>query len=207
MTLETWSVYVATVLVLMCTPGPSQLLMLSNSIGNGFRRSLLTAAGDLSANLLQMLAAGLGVGALVLASGSVFAALQWAGVAYLLWLGVRTFRRAGTGGITPGAFASGRQLWWQGFVTSAANPKAILFFAALFPQFIDSELAFWPQFLLLSVTYLAMDAAFLALYGSSAALLAQRLSGVARRRLDRIAGLCLIGAALLLGSKTASRPV
>ncbi|MQQ08469.1 hypothetical protein GFB49_08410 [Epibacterium sp. SM1979] len=66
--METWTLYVFTVLALMSTPGPSQLLMLTNSGVHGFRRSLATAAGDLSANALQMLAAGLGLAAVITAS-------------------------------------------------------------------------------------------------------------------------------------------
>ena len=65
MTTETWLLYVTTTLVFMSTPGPSHLLMLSTSMANGFRRSLATAAGDLTANALQMLAAGLGLAALM----------------------------------------------------------------------------------------------------------------------------------------------
>jgi len=67
MTLETWMIYVATVLALMSTPGPSQLLILTNSIAHRFRQSLATSAGDLTANALQMLAAGLGLAALIAA--------------------------------------------------------------------------------------------------------------------------------------------
>ena len=68
MTFETWAIYVLTVLALMSTPGPSQLLMLSNSGAHGFGRALSTAAGDLTANALQMLAAGLGLAAIIAAS-------------------------------------------------------------------------------------------------------------------------------------------
>lgn len=68
MSTETWLAYVAAVLVLMLTPGPSQLLMLSNSLSNGFQRFLATAAGDLTANILQMLAAGLGLAAVLAAT-------------------------------------------------------------------------------------------------------------------------------------------
>ena len=68
MTLETWTIYVAAVLALMITPGPSQLLMLSNSAAHGFRRSLATAVGDLTANACQMLAAGLGLAAILAAT-------------------------------------------------------------------------------------------------------------------------------------------
>ena len=89
MTVEVWTLYVATVLALMSTPGPSQLLMLSVSSSHGFRRALMTAAGDLSANALQILAAGLGLAALIAASGNALTVIKWLGVCYLLWLGLR----------------------------------------------------------------------------------------------------------------------
>ncbi len=137
MPLETWIVYVAAVLVLMSTPGPSQLLMLSNSVANGFRRSLATACGDLTANLGQMLAAGLGLAALLLAFDNALTIIKWAGVAYLIWLGVRMLRRSGRTVSTAGVGTSRvtlKALWLQGFLTSTANPKAVVFFAALFPH-------------------------------------------------------------------------
>ena len=121
MTLETWLTYVAAVLLLMSTPGPSQLLMMSNSMANGFRRSLATAAGDLTANALQMLAAGLGLGAIVLASERAFLAIKWLGVAYLVWMGISKMRGAGAGEFGAARIHPIGKLWWQGFVTSAAN--------------------------------------------------------------------------------------
>ncbi len=94
MTLEIWTIYVGTVLALMSTPGPSQLLMLSNSAAHGFTRSLSTAAGDLTANALQMLAAGFGLAAILTASANALTVIKWAGVIYLIWLGVRMIRKA-----------------------------------------------------------------------------------------------------------------
>ena len=88
MTMQIWLTYIVTVLVLMSTPGPSQLLMLSNSASHGFRRSLATAAGDLSANALQMLASGLGLAVIIAASGQALLVIKWLGVAYLIWLGL-----------------------------------------------------------------------------------------------------------------------
>ena len=205
MTPETWLAYVVAVLLLMSTPGPSQLLMMSNSIANGFRRSLATAAGDLTANVLQMLAAGVGLGAVVVASETAFSVIKWLGVAYLVWMGLEKWRTAGRGKLSTGASAPLRALYVQGFVTSAANPKAVVFFAALFPQFISTGTAFWPQFAILSGTYVALDALFLTLYGGSAHWFAKRLSAAARTNLDRLAGGFLIAAGVLLGLKTASR--
>lgn len=204
MSFEVWLLYVTTVLAFMATPGPSHLLMLSNAMGHGFKRSLATAAGDLSANALQMLAAGLGLAALLVASQGALSVVKWAGAAYLLWMGVRMLRRANTAhhAARPAPTPNLKTLWFQGFFTSAANPKAVVFFAALFPQFISAERPFALQFLILSATYIVIDGAFLASYGAGAGWLAKRLKGRAAAMLDRIGGTFLIGAALMLGLKT-----
>ncbi len=202
MTLAVWLTYIATVLLLMSTPGPSHLLMLTNSISHGFRRSLATAAGDLSANLLQMLAAGLGLAAILAASEIAFTIVKWLGVAYLIWLGLNLIlskaKSIEDGHAEPKPLM---QFWLQGFVTSAANPKAVVFFASLFPLFISPEVAFWPQFAILSVSYIFIDGCFLSAYGSGAAWIAKRLAGPRRALLNRIGGGALIGAAALLGAK------
>ena len=208
MLFETWTIYVLTVLALMSTPGPSQLLMLTNSGVHGFHRSLATAAGDLSANALQMSAAGLGLAAIVAASATALTVIKWAGVAYLIWLGVRMIRRA-----TPDETAArGQQkraslkaLWLQGFLTSAANPKAVVFFAALFPQFIAADAPFWPQFLILSATYIVMDGLFLSAYGVGSNWIVKRFKGNVRVWVEHIGGSFMIVAAVLLGMKSISR--
>ena len=205
MTLETWTLYVAAVLALMITPGPSQLLMLSNSASHGFRRSLATALGDLTANACQMLAAGLGLAAILAATGNALLIVKWLGVAYLIWLGVRMIRRAKVSGqdsSTGKARTTLRSLWLQGFVTSVSNPKAVVFFAALFPQFIQSESPFWPQFLTLSATYIIVDGLFLSGYGAGSSWIASRLKREARPWIERVGGGFMIGAAILLGLKT-----
>jgi len=201
--LDVWITYVAAVLVLMSTPGPSHLLMLSNAAANGLPRALFTAAGDLTANTFQMLAAGLGLAAVIAASAGFLTAIKWLGVAYLGWIGLRMILRAGkVAGAAPAARRSRAALWRQGFFTSAANPKAVVFFAALFPQFIDQGLPFWPQFAVLCATYLTIDGLFLTAYGSGASWLAQKLRLAARLWLDRVGGGLVIAAALLLSLKS-----
>ena len=204
---DIWTIYVATVLALMSTPGPSHMLMLSNSMSHGLRRSLATAVGDLSANALQMLAAGLGLAALLAASGQALNIIKWLGVAYLIWLGVRMIRNARpdrsvtrAGRVPP----SLRALWMQGFFTSAANPKAVVFFAALFPQFIQPHMPFWPQFLILSATYIVIDGLFLSAYGLGSSWIAAKFKGTTRMWIERAGGGFMIIAALLLSVKTIS---
>lgn len=207
MTVEAWGVYVATVLVLMSTPGPSQLLMLSNSAKYGFRRSSLTAIGDLTANFLQMLAAGLGLAVLIASSLYALTVVKWLGVIYLIWLGWQMIRKAGAGD-APGKPGENQatlwSLWLQGFTTSAANPKAVVFFAALFPQFITPEASFWPQFAMLSATYIAIDACFLSIYGLGASWVARRFQGNSRAWVERIGGSFIVAAAVVLGLRTVS---
>lgn len=204
MSFDIWALYVTTVFLFMLTPGPSHLLMLSNSMMHGFRPSIATAIGDLTANALQMLAAGLGLAALIVASQHALTVIKWAGVAYLLWMGIRMWRTAGKEPLSMRSqvSTSPRKLWLQGFVTSAANPKAVVFFAALFPQFITADQPFVLQLFVLSATYIVIDGTFLLSYGASAGWLAARLKGKARVAIGRIGGAFLIGAAILLGLKS-----
>ena len=170
----TWVEYLAYVVLFMVVPGPSHLLMMSNSMGSGFRRSYACAAGDLSANTLQILVTGLGLG-LVAGHEKVLGAVQVLGLAYLAYSGLSMLYRGRS--VRPAAerVKSRRVLYSQGFLTSIINPKALLFFAALFPQFIDPEAPVGSQLLILGLTYIVVDGSFLAFYGASAAAVAQRL--------------------------------
>ncbi len=207
MTLQIWTIYLATILAMMSTPGPSQLLMLSNSATHGFKRSTATAVGDLMANALQMLAAGFGLAAVLAASANALFVIKWLGVVYLIWLGARMIWKARSNGAprsNDGSKTSLRTLWFQGFITSASNPKAVVFFAALFPQFISAESAFASQFLVLSATYIVVDGLFLSAYGMGASWMASRFKGQTKAWIERIGGSFTIGAAILLGLKTVS---
>lgn len=207
MTTDTWLLYVATVLILMITPGPSHLLMLSVSMSNGFQRSLATAAGDLSANVLQIVLAGFGLAAVITSSQYGLTIIKWAGVAYLVWIGIRQILASfqGKDGSMKMPPASLRVLWFRGFVTSAANPKAIVFFAALFPQFLDPQHALVPQIAILGASYIFIDACFLASYGKGADWLAQKMHSHHKFWIQRAAGTSLIAAAILLGLRANER--
>ena len=201
MTTETWLLYVGTVLVFMITPGPSHLLMFSTSMSNGFPRSLATAAGDLAANAIQIVLAGFGLAAVITGSRYGLLAVKWAGVAYLVWIGVRqilnSFRQDEEPAAVP--LISAKRLWARGFITSASNPKAVVFFAALFPQFLSQQYALAPQIAVLGATYLLIDACFLVSYGKGASWLAEKIRGRRRILIDRVAGAGIVGAAVLLG--------
>ncbi|MEM1186884.1 MAG: LysE family transporter [Pseudomonadota bacterium] len=207
MAFDTWLLFLGTVLLFMCTPGPSHLLMLSASMAHGFGKSLATAAGDLTANTIQILLAGLGLAAVLAASRYGFLIVKWAGVAYLVWLGSRqiiaSFRAKGTP--TNGREVSSRRLWLRGFLTSAANPKAVVFFAALFPQFLNPDRPLAPQLAILGFSYIVIDACFLAAYGAGASWIARKFQAQFKAWVERAAGASLIAAAILLGLRSSAR--
>jgi threonine/homoserine/homoserine lactone efflux protein len=200
MNIELWFVYFGTVLAFMCTPGPSHILMLSNSIGNGFNKSIATAVGDLSANFLQMIAASVGLAAILQSSQQYFIVIKWAGVAYLAYLGIKLIFSKGSN-LEGSSARSIKALYWQGFITSAANPKAVIFFAALFPQFISASEPLAAQFIVLSVTYLVIDGLFLCFYGKFADFFAKKCQSHVGQYFNKISGSLFIGAAILLGAK------
>ena len=202
MSLELYFAYLATVAVFFFgPPGPSQTLMIANSLRYGARRCRATIAGDLSANALQMSAAAFGLAAVVASNAEALTLLKWLGVGYLVYVGLRTFFAPpmdlqASGAAAPNAAA----LYRQAFLTSAANPKAVFFFAALFPQSIDPSLAIWPQLIILGATYLLVDGVLLLIWGGAAERL---LGGLKRsgRWLNRLSGGLMIAAAALLGLK------
>ena len=204
MDLNVWLLYVGTILVFMSTPGPSHILMLSVSMSNGFKRSLATAAGDLSANAIQILLAGFGLAAVIMASQYGFTIIKWLGVAYLVWVGIKTIAASfkSKSLANQHASASLSKLWLRGFITSAANPKAVVFFAALFPQFIDPTKPLALQIAVLGATYIVIDGMFLSAYGFGASWIAKKLKNQYTRLIDRLSGISLITASVLLGLRT-----
>ena len=206
MSLEVWLLYLGTILIFMSSPGPSHILMISVSMGNGFRKSIATAAGDLSANTIQILLAGFGLASIIMTSRFGFSVVKWLGVLYLVWIGVKTIILSfkNNSNTNANVQASLSTLWFRGFVTSASNPKAVVFFAALFPQFINSSEPLAIQILILGSTYIAIDGMFLLSYGFGSDWLAQKLQNRYRELIDRFSGASLIVAAILLGLRTSS---
>lgn len=203
-TLETYLAYVGTVLIFFAhPPGPGQLLFMAHSLKAGVGKAVPVIAGNHSANVIQMLLAGFGLAGAIAASAEVFVVVKWLGVVYLLWLGVRTVLRAG-GGPSAGRDERGSSLFRQGFVTAAANPYAVLFFAALFPQFLDPGAALLPQIAVFGATYLAIDAVILVAMGASAARISRKIGGRAMTVIDRVSGALMIGAAVLLATRDLS---
>ena len=204
MTLEIYLAYLATVFVFFVhPPGPSQLLFIAHSMRYDVRNALPTMAGDLSANSLQIAIAGFGLAGLIHLSASFFFVIKWFGVAYLVWIGIRAIRSGSSKTTAP---AKKGHLFRQGFITSAANPYAVVFFAALFPQFIDPALPLTRQILILGATYLIIDGAILLLMGAAAEKLTAKLGGRFHAWANRLSGIFMILAAILLAMKDIASP-
>ena len=199
MSVETYLIYLGVLAAFFVTPpDTSQLLIISNSLRHGLRRSLATVVGDLSANSIQMTLAAFGLTAVVATSADALWIIKWLGVAYLAWIGLKLiFSREQVDAPTP----AGGHLFRQGFVTSMANPYAVVFFGALFPQFIDTGQPVWPQLLILGVTYLLVDGIILVLWGWTARRTIGRLTAMTHQWVNRVSGTLMLGAAVLLGLK------
>jgi homoserine/homoserine lactone efflux protein len=195
---QVWGLFALTELVLCVTPGPAVLLVLSQALGRGAARSVWSSLGILAANATYFIVSATSLGALLVASYRVFSAVRWLGAAYLVWLGLRTFFGRTSivvdGAACPQPVRSAR-LFLNGFVLQASNPKSLVFFSAILPQFVDPRGGLVFQMTVLGLTSIVVEFVVLLGYG----LLAERASAFARqpryaRLVDRLAGTLLITA-------------
>jgi homoserine/homoserine lactone efflux protein len=195
MPLDLLLAFAAASVILIVIPGPNVALIVANSVAHGARYGLMTVAGTASAMVLQLALVVLGASALLGTLADVFEWLRWLGVAYLLWLGVRTWRAASAD--LSGIKAERRSMisiYVRGFLVSLTNPKTLLFYAAFLPQFVSTAAGdATRQLLLLAGTFLLIAV----LLDGAWAMLASRLRALlqARAKLrNRITGGLLVGA-------------
>lgn len=206
MPLDLYLAFVLASTILIVIPGPNVTLLVANGIAFGSRRALMTLAGTSSAIALQVAVTVLGMSSLMAVLASWFEWLRWAGVVYLVYLGVQQWRSAPPAvGVPARPERSRHALFWQGFLVSATNPKTLLFYAAFLPQFVDPARPLLAQLVLLGATFLGLatvlDGAYVLLAGRIGHLF--RNGGRARLR-QRLSGSLLIGAGL--GLALARRP-
>ena len=198
MSLETWLAFAAATTVLLIIPGPTILLVISYALGQGMRTALPVAIGVALGDFTAMTLSMLGLGALLAASSLLFTALKWAGAAYLVWLGIRLWRAAGTREAAPQRHqAPAPRMLGHAWLVTALNPKSLTFFVAFLPQFIDRTADFWGQMLIFEATFIVLAFANAVGYGLVASR-ALRLLGSARAVsvCNRLGGSLLIGAGI-----------
>ncbi|MEC3981210.1 LysE family translocator [Amycolatopsis sp. H20-H5] len=207
----TWGLYgsyVLFVLLVLLIPGPDTAVVIKNSLGGGARGGILASIGIGSGNLAQGVAAAFGLSALIARSEPLFLALRWAGAAYLAYLGIRALISAWRGDHVAlddirGAKASGYRRWREGFLCNLTNPKVLVFYLSILPQFLDPATMGAADALLLATTVAVMAL----LWQLVIVFFVHRVRGwLSRRRvrraLDGVTGTALIGfgAALALES-------
>lgn len=196
-----WQAYwtfLAFAAVLIVVPGPDFAVVTKASLSSGRRSGAWASVGVATSNAVQGLVAVVGLGALIVASAPVFTAIKWAGVAYLALLGAQALRSAWRGRYAPvreqtserRAAAHG---WRQGFLSNITNPKVLVFYLAVLPQFLPADPAVW-QLLLLALTHALLGLGYLLLLVTGLHR-ARRLLGsrTVRRGLDVGTGVALLG--------------
>lgn len=172
----------------VATPGPSTVFLLNNAIMYGPRRAILALSGDLAAIVILASLSAVGVGALLATNAALFTALRLGGALYLFWLGAQYFRAptvaADRDDIRPSPEGGGLGLWLQSFGIGISNPKAVLFFAALFPQFIPAD-GGYGLLVALVVAFVATKLVVLSCYALAARQLRGLFSGKANVELGR----------------------
>jgi homoserine/homoserine lactone efflux protein len=184
MELHVWLTYLLATIVLSFTPGPGVFSSISSGIRHGFGLGVWNGVGMQFANLFFVIGVSLGLGALLLTSETLFELVKWAGVAYLIYLGIVTWRSP------PTRFeedrgdnaTTAREVFMRGFWVNATNPKGVIFFAAILPQFIDVSHPQAAQYAIFAATTFVVDVIVMALYTALAARVLRVMDDVKKLR-------------------------
>lgn len=199
-------VFLGVMAVMAVTPGPANLFSIATGMERGKTAVLMAVAGMNLATLVWFGAAALGLGALVTTFPEVFRWIAIAGALYVAWLGVSSIRSALKPApveiSTEGRTRLRRPAFVDGFLVQIANPKAVLFFTAVLPPFLDVDRPVAAQLVLFAVAVIGMDVITMSAYGLAGAALARRMSEPRfRRGFGVFVGLLLLIAAVLIVSR------
>jgi len=199
-TISTLAVFVVAALALAVVPGPAVLYIVTRSVDRGRTAGVVSALGIATGGLVHVVAAAVGLSALVMSSASAYTLVKWAGAIYLVWIGVQKLReRDGAAGeMAASPPVSLRRVFWQGVVVNVLNPKTALFFLALLPQFIDVSRGAVPaQVVMLGCVFVLVALASDCTYAVAAAAVGHRVRS--SRRFARRRRLVMGGSYLTLG--------
>lgn len=191
----TWWIFVCTETVLCLTPGPAVMFILSSALSNGARKSIAANSGILTANAVYFGLSATGIGALLLSS-KLFFAVKWLGAAYLVYLGLRHLLERGPALARP-SIGKSRHLFFDGVTLQLSNPKALIFFSALLPQFLNPHAPIVRQIVILAATSAVIEFTILLGYGIAGSALTPRYA----KWTNRVAGGLLIGAGAGLATR------
>ena len=217
MNLSTWWLFVTATFLISAAPGPNMLLIMNQSVRFGLRASMASMAGCMTALMIMFTLSALGLGVLLLNSPAIFDALRWAGALYLAYLGYKVwtapveteaseFNQTDSYAINSNvsnkyagyshehSFSEQLQHYKVGFLTAGSNPKALLFAAALLPQFIQADLPQVPQLVILLATFSVLEILWYFIYAFGGLSMAQQLRKPnVMRWFNRVTGGAFIG--------------
>lgn len=204
---DVWALYFIAILVLTASPGPSSLLCMTKGVTNGFKTALFTALGSLTAITLILTLSFTGLGLVIASSELLFNIIKYTGAAYLIYLGIKALMSKQQDYEMQGEQDKQQRSLFKhyasGFIVGSSNPKAILFFTALFPQFIQPEAPLFNQYVIFAVTFMVMEFGWLAIYAFLGAKSSSWLFAKGRARIfNRVTGGVFIGAGTLLTTAT-----
>jgi len=205
MTFDYFIAYFVILFIATMTPGPNMLLAINHGVNHGLVRTIYSGLGNLAGNLLMAFVSILGLGAVLAASGLIFNMIKWIGVIYLVFIGLIIIFQPIKAEITNEnddkfrSYKSKRRLFLDGFIIAIGNPKGILFFSALFPQFINVKHSSISGFMIIFITLGIVAFGCYMLY----AIFGVRLKGLFQRHafrkiFNRITGSILIGTGLAI---------
>ena len=198
-----YATFLAAMAVMAVTPGPANVFAVAAGMQRGKAAALLGVAGMNAATLVWFFAAALGLGALIAAFPEVFRWIAVGGGLYVAWLGLKALWRAWRDKVEPASVkrmrAGKRGAFLDGFAVQIANPKAVIFFAAVLPPFLDVERPVVPQLLMFAAATIGLDVLAMSAYGLGGAALSARMTEPRFRRLfEAFVGLLLLTAAVLI---------
>ncbi|MEN3541299.1 LysE family translocator [Microbispora sp. ZYX-F-249] len=201
---STFLVFTATSAALVAVPGPNHLYIAARGVAQGRRAGVASALGVETGTLVHIAAAAAGLSYLLARSAALFAAVKWAGVAYLVYLGVRALTRRGAGGDEPRPQPL-RRVFLEGVMVNVLNPKTVLFFLAFLPQFVDPSGDVPGQVLLLGLVIAVIGLASDLAYALTAGSLGGRLRASTLRYASGLVYLALALVAALGGAGRTAR--
>ncbi len=194
---ELFAAFLLITVVLVITPGPIVTLVIATGATQGIRAALTTVAGTTLGNAILLAAIAFGLSWVLKNAVVLFEILRWGGAAYLIWLGIQAWRRAGEAAVD--APPSGHVHFWRGVVVALSNPKTIAFFTAFLPQFIDPGLPVERQLAVMCTVSVVLAACTDSGWAVAAGLgRAWFIKSWRAKLLGRLSGLALISGGLWL---------
>jgi len=194
---QLFSAFLLITVILVIVPGPIVTLVIATGVARGIRAALQTVIGTTLGNAVLLACIALGLTWILKTSAQVFEYVRWVGAAYLVWLGIQAWRRAGSS--TEAVPPRGHIHAWRGFVVAITNPKTIAFFTAFLPQFIDPALPVGRQLIVMCAVTVVLAGCLDAAWGVTAGLgRAWLMKPRHNRLLGRLSGAVLIGGGIWL---------